>query len=510
MNKVTKSPACFHWSLLSRLAVLLIAGLFSAPLFAQTTIPSATLQQLAFIGLPTWTTSGSTAASFDEPAFNRVTGVMYLADRPNFGATAIDTKTLTYLGTVELPGCRTTTGCSPSGALVAPDLQKLIVTDRLTNIYIFDLRAPGSSPAILKGPAGQDELDYDPINQRVYIGNTTSDFAITVVDLKNNKVLGSIPVTAAPEQPRFNPVDGLIYVSLPTVGLVVIDPDKGSFGQIVNTLPFPSTCPDSSRAFDIDPTTNTAYWGCSTGPQNVVDVRNGSVLQSIPLTGEDIAFFNPHNRRWYAAMDNRSTPATTTIPCPKGSDGRTGTLAVISNAPTQGQFMGVVCVGRGAARAGIDTINNNIFVPIIQFPADPASADTGRPGILVFHDAAPDVFGVAAGSLQSWTTAALAASNGSGVTGTVAISLRRRSMFVDAALSGLPANSNSTLLVVTTSAGNETINCGVSASGQGFCQGDLVGDPLIGGVIWVGSGGNRVASGTLTSVATFPTFIPTD
>jgi hypothetical protein len=387
----------------------------------------------------------------------------------------------------------------------------LIITDRDTHTFIFDLRAPGLAPVVVTSPAGIDELDYDPINQRAYLGNTTGpNFFITVIDVNKGTLVGTIPLTAAPEQPRFNPVDGLIYVSIPVTGIVVIDPDRGTAGQIVATFPPPSTCPDSSRALDVDPTTNTAYWGCSTGPQNVVDLRNGSILQSIPITGEDIAFFNPHNRRWYIAADNRSTPASTTIPCPKGSDGRTGVLGVISNAPTQGQFMGVVCVGRGAARAGIDTLNNNIFVPIVQYPADPASADTGRPGVLVFHDPAPDVFGVPAGTLQSWTTAALATVGGSGVTGTVAISLRRRNMFVDAGLNGLPANSANTLLVVTTSAGNETINCGVNASGQGFCQGDLMGDPLIGGVVAVGSGGNRVASGPIQSVATFPTFIPTD
>ena len=196
-------------------AAVLGSLLLSTQAYAQA-VPTVALQQLGFISIPTWTTSGATAASFDTLTFNRETGVMYFADRPNKGATAIDTRTATYLGTIVLPGCATNTACSPSGVLVAPDLQKLIVTDRDTHIYIYDLRVPGQGPvAILTGPPGTDELDYDPINQRAYIGNTTSSFSVTVVDVKANTVLGSIPVAFAPEQPRFNPVDGLIYVNVP-------------------------------------------------------------------------------------------------------------------------------------------------------------------------------------------------------------------------------------------------------------------------------------------------------
>ena len=499
-------------TLLLFVGVILLLIPFSGQVYGQA-IPAANLQQLAFIGIPNWITSaavGPTAnvASYDVPSFNRVTGVMYITDRPNFGVTTIDAKTFTYLGTIELPGCRTKTGCSVSGALVAPDLQKLIATDRLTGIYVYDLRVPGSTPAVLVGPPGQDELDYDPINQRAYIGNTVSDFAVTVVDVKNSRVLGSIPLPAAPEQPRFNPVDGMIYVNVPDAHQVaVVDPQQGAFGAVVNNFNLPTGC---SNAIDIDPVTNTAFLGCSAGQQAIMDLRSGAIVTAFPLTGTDIGMFNPHNRRWYMASDNRTAVPGVTFPCSKASDGRTGVLAVYSNSPTPNTLVGVACGGRGHAVAGVDPLNNNIYYAQVQYPADPASADTGRPGILVFHDPAPDVIGVPAGTVQSWTTATLATTGGSGVTGTVAISLRRRNMFVDAGMSGLPAGSTTTSLVVETTAGHETVPCGVNGSGQGFCQADLIGDPLIGAPVNVGSGGNRVASGTLTSVATFPTFIPTD
>ena len=496
-----------------RLLVLtiLLSIPLSSSLFGQT-IPAATLQQLAFIPIPTWTTSGATAASFDVLSYNRVTGSMYIADRPNKGATVIDTKTMAYIGTIVLPGCAQTPTCSPSGVLVIPDLQKLIVTDRDKKIYIYDLRVPSQSPiAILPSPPGSDELDYDPLNQRAYIGNTTSDFAVTVVDMKNNVVLGSIWLATAPEQPRFNPVDGLIYVSSPGSNQVVkIDPEKGPFGEVIGAFAEPGAkAGDCSNAIDIDPISNTALLGCSVGQSAVMELTTGGTLASFPTSGTDIGMFNPHNRRWYMGGDNRNTPASVSIPCPKGSDGRTGVLEVYSNFPTPAQFVGVVCGGRGGIRAGVDPVLNNIYYPVVQYPPNPASADTGAPGVLVFHDPVT-VTGTPTGTLQALSRTTLASVGGSGINGTVEFSLRRRNMFISGSLTGLAPGSTDTVLMVTTTAGNESLSCGVNASGAGFCQGYLVGDPLINGVVAVGSGRKRVASGTVTLVSTIPPFLDVD
>ena len=499
---------------LSLLGATLLLASFNGPTFAQT-VPSANLQQLTFIGIPNWITSaavGPTAnvASYDMPAFNRVTGVMYLADRPNHGATAIDAKTLTYLGTVVPPGCATDATCSPSGVLVVPDLQKLIITTRNPNIFIYDLRAPGQSPVILNLPgAASDELDYDPLNQRVYIGSTVSPFGLIVLDAAKNTILGKIPFADSVEQPRFNPNDGLIYANSPTsVGqlLVEVDPQQGPFGAIINGLPLPAGC---ANAVDIDPVSNTAILGCA-GPPNVeaiIDLKTGAILGTFPLGSADIGFFDPHNRRWYVGTRN---PGATNVNCPVDSTGMFPALAVFSNSPTAAQLAGVACTGRGARVAGVDPILNNIYVPVLQYPPDPNSADTGRPGVLVFHDPAATFTGTPAGTQEGRTQAVLTAVGGSGVTGTIDMSLRRRNMDVEASLNGLPAGSTTVRLAITTSVGNEVIPCGVDATGKGFCAGDLAGDPMIGGVVGVGSAGIRVASGPITLTSSFPSFIPLD
>jgi hypothetical protein len=468
--------------------------------FGQTppALPSGGLQQRGFIFVPNWAPTGT---SVDVPSFNRQTGVMYLADRNNFGATALDMNTLSYIGTIEVPNCRGVSTCSPSGVLVIPDLQKLIITDRDTHIFIYDLRAPGQGPTILTGPPGQDELDYDPINQRAYIGNTGSSFAETVVDMKNNRVLGSIALDTAPEQSRFNPVDGMIYVNVPGSGkLAIIDPQSGPFGAVVNALPTPTGC---ANAVDIDPVNNTAMLGCSAAPSMIIDLKTGATVQTFANTfGVDIGQFNPHTRRWYMGIRDNAAIGT----CGKDTANRWAYMGVFSSSPAQ--LVGGLCTGLAAKAAGVDPVNNNILVPTTQFPPDANTTATGTAGILVFHDPAPSASGAPAGTIATDVKANLTAVAGSGVTGTLEITLRGRREFADVTANGLPASSTSVRVVVETTAGHETVPCGVSGSGAAFCQGYLIGDPLIGAPVNVGSGSTRVASGTLGTPTTIPAFIP--
>lgn len=501
-------PAIYVKSYTTRVSIVtgaLLLFMVSHQAFAQTSVPSAGLQRLGFISIPNWATSGPNQASFDVPAFNRATGVMYLADRVNRGATAIDTRTLTYLGTIQPPNCPSLGASCPSGALIAPDLQKLIITSRSTVAWIYDLRVPGQAPVTLTVPNGSDELDYDPINQRAYIGNTVSPFFVTVVDMNKGAVLGSIPLAESPEQPRWNPVDGLIYVNVPDQHVVVeIDPQQGPFGAVINGLSIPNGC---ANAIDIDPVTDTAMLGCSSAPNQILDLRTGATLQTFPqISGVDIGLFNPHNRRWYMGARNR----TDTLPCSKDTAGRWAFLAVVSNAPQGGQFIGGECTGLGGKETAVDPILNNIFVPVQQFPPDPNDASTGSPGILVYHDPAPPFTGTPANTEQAASQANLTALSGSGVAGTAGFTLRRRNMAIDATLTGLPAGSRSVWVVVETSVGHETIPCGVDNNGRGFCSGYVLGDPLLGAPANVASNGNRVASGTIVLTITFPTFIAID
>ena len=199
----------------------------SEPLHSQIPTPNAGLTTVGVIPVPVWTPAGATSASFDLFSFNPLTRILYQADWRNHGALVIDTVTNTLQAIIKPPACTQTT--CPSGVLVIPDLQKLVLTSRQTTLWIYDLKDPSAAPVTMTGlPAGQDELDYDPIHQRIYVANTTAPFFEIGVDLVGptaNTVVAMIALPGAPEQPRYNPVDGFIYQTVPSTGVVVIDPE---------------------------------------------------------------------------------------------------------------------------------------------------------------------------------------------------------------------------------------------------------------------------------------------
>lgn len=80
-------------------------------------------------------------------------------------------------------------------------------------------------------------------------------------------------------------------------------------------------------------------------------------------------------------------------------------------------------------------------------------------------------------------------------------------MSVDGNLFGLPATFAPASVVITTTVGNEVVTCGINGQGYGSCEGYLIGDPLIGGVMDVSSGGQIVGSGKIVQDALFPVFI---
>jgi len=110
--------------------------------------------------------------------------------------------------------------------LVIPDLQKLVLTSRQTTLWIYDLKDPSAAPVTMTGlPAGQDELDLRSdssedlcsehdctlLRDRCRFSGTDSEHSG-----RDDSAAGR------PEQPRYNPVDGFIYQTVPSTGVVVI------------------------------------------------------------------------------------------------------------------------------------------------------------------------------------------------------------------------------------------------------------------------------------------------
>jgi len=165
------------------MGLLLTAFLLLTPLSVPAFAQNNALELTNFIPIPNW----ASTASFDALWFDVQNGVAYIADRINDGATAVDAKTMTYIGTSVPPGCgiqtATTspsrTNCRPSGILVTPDTQKLVFTGGgplssnpnapPPGIWVFDLKAPTAPPVLIQTLQGPDFVDYNPVNQLVYV-----------------------------------------------------------------------------------------------------------------------------------------------------------------------------------------------------------------------------------------------------------------------------------------------------------------------------------------------------
>ncbi len=202
-----------------------------------------------------------------------------------------------------------------------------------------------------------------------------------------------IALPGAPEQPRYNPVDGFIYQTVPSTGVVVIDPDAAGTGAIVKTIPASDCGPQGN---DIDPVTNIALLACTGGTTlkgaEVMSLADGKVLAFWPNTQvTDVLYFNRNNRRWYTGSGLSTYNGGN---CPSTNTGTVFPVLGVYAAQPVGSadnpiFVGAQCSGRSGRIAGVDPIGNNVYVPTAQYPADPSSNATGQTGILVFNDAAP-------------------------------------------------------------------------------------------------------------------------
>jgi hypothetical protein len=408
-----------------RIGYVLFFALFSL-VFSFRSVDASTMSLIAEIPIPGWNITANptpppplnTNASFDLLSFDPNRQIMYSADRPNVGVDVIDTRTNTLLGIIKVPPASGGTS-NPSGVQVNPDLRQLVVTDRGTGaagggVYIYDLTASAmpSAPVktlLLPNARATDELNYDPVNKRVYVNNTTNTgdplgrYFMTVVDVNPasanfGKSLGQIPVAqgaASPEQPRFDPKDGFIYTT--TGGnstLLRIDPNfvldptnpANNLGAIVKTINLPGCSP---AGFDINPVDNVGLLGCNPGAPNgaaarLINLNNDTIQRVISgITATDVLAFDPSLGEWFTASQNIGISNG----CPAAQGGTTPgvfpQVGGIFDNPNAG--LQVACAGQGAHGLGVDTINNRIYSPAGIFPANGSAGLNSFAGILVFQ-----------------------------------------------------------------------------------------------------------------------------
>jgi len=431
------------------------------------------------ITVPNWSVG---VANTDLFGFNPVTRIMYLADRTNHAITVIDTHTNTVVG--KIPLALDTIVNQP---LIAIDLQQLVVSDGKQSVLVWNLitPTPNAQPDVYLMPATTpDGMDYDSINQTVYVVTDDKPYTLVGISLAQKAIVSQTPIPFSADLIKFNPIDGKIYIAMEdadnnnaSAGIGVFDP---ATGKITTPAMYRvgSICP--GHGIDIDPISNVAVMGCFGGTSNgnlAINLTTGKVVAFPDVGGTDSIVLNPNLRRFYSgsglnAAKTSGCPSTPNTP-PFGAlvpvVGVFDAIHPTNSFPAK--LDGVACSGRGNHIAGVDPIRNNVLVPVSQFPADPSSTTTGTAGILVFHDRTPPA--------QPPVNSA-AVSLGSFGTVTFVVDENRR-MHVTAQLSGITGPAS---LTIPTTVWNEVVHCTLkTANNSASCDDFLLGDPLIGGTV---------------------------
>jgi DNA-binding beta-propeller fold protein YncE len=201
----------------------------------------------------------------------------------------------------------------------APDLKKIFVgrTDSTLAIVDVDQNSPTANTVIGRvvsgGSTRMDELDYDPVDKKIYVANS-NDGIITAVDAVSNQIITQWTNQGdGLEQPRYNPADGMMYMtSSDQNAIFVFDPRSDT---LVGKLDVVDQCNPNGLA--INPNNGMAVLGCSNAanPHAAVwDIQQRKVVSTIRQTGRvDGALYSPTADRFMLASRYFRGPAITVI-----------------------------------------------------------------------------------------------------------------------------------------------------------------------------------------------------
>jgi DNA-binding beta-propeller fold protein YncE len=247
-------------------------------------------------------------ASIDVVDIDQAAHLLYAADRTDQGVDVFDISSprAKYLETIAMPA-------SPSGLAVAPELGRLFVGLSNGSVAIVNIStsstAYGSVISEVKtGGPSVDLLDYGAARQRVYAANSTEGRLVSI-DATTGAVMATFTLGAVQlEQPRFDPADGMVYVTSPDADtLYQIDPSTG----VLKNKFILNGCKPVGLA--INPTTNKALMACHKYTL-VFDLGAGKIVGTFALGNSDIVNYDAKIDRFFvASLPHAQTPGSVGI-----------------------------------------------------------------------------------------------------------------------------------------------------------------------------------------------------
>jgi hypothetical protein len=321
-------------------------------------------------------------------------GLIYLADRSNSSVDVFSAATNSFVGRIGSfvgqnpppPAAPTTAISGPDGLVVANTAgagHTLYVGDGDSTLKAFNLNAGGIQIANVNTAVGTtaalakrvDEMAFSPVNNTLLVANNAASptpFS-TLINATTNTIVPGSKVSFAGvdgiEQSVFDPLTGKFYLNVDNTGgpgsVVVVNPTTGLVEKTydLSTIaggPGPAgLCGPTGLAVDQG---GKLLVGCGTGPSTFLldPAANGGLgsLKAIPLTGEDMVWFDPVRKLFY--VTSRNFPLGCNANLTPAAGGCTPELGIVDDF---GNLVQTLATSFGAHSITVDPVTGKAFMP---------------------------------------------------------------------------------------------------------------------------------------------------
>jgi DNA-binding beta-propeller fold protein YncE len=312
--------------------------------------PSTTATPLTLTALP-----GSAQAKFsDTLAIDNERHLLYLGDNWSGGVDLFDIATSepAFLKTIKLRG-------RIYGTAVAINANKVFAGMSGSTLAVIDVASDNAVALVHTGGVGHvDLLDYDPTHRRLYAANRL-DRLLTWIDADSNEIVGRVDgLGSGLEQPRYNPADGLVYLTDNKDNVLFqIDPESA---RLVETFPIQDDCFPNGMAINVKNNQALLVSSFTARPHTVIWDLNTQKIASITDEsgcGDGAVYVPSVDRFFQAASEFGSGPV----------------IGVFGGDPVR--FLTNVPAIPGASWVDYDTANELVYAPGVV---------DGKPGLLSF------------------------------------------------------------------------------------------------------------------------------
>lgn len=234
--------------------------------------------------------------NFDDIEIDQPAHRLYVADRTDTSVDVFDVSgpAAKLRKTIALPD-------APNGLAVAPDLGLLFAGTSSGAVEVIDTLTGKVTGEIKTGAKEVDLIDYGEAAQLLFAA-TGADGTLLTIDARTSKVLSTAKVGKPVEQPRYDPADGMVYVSVPELdALAQVDPKDGT---VKATVKLGGCIP---RGLAIQPLSNTAVIACRSSVM-AFDLKAGK-SQTFELVADgDVVQYYPSVDRFFITSQHDTVP----------------------------------------------------------------------------------------------------------------------------------------------------------------------------------------------------------